>query len=96
MGDFMHYRGADVFGAFYLLDSSYLSVLWKPGLLGLLAFLLLWALFPKQIWFVYRHATDRFQVLCAAAMFVAFIGLVMIGIESGTSRPTGSTWSGSC
>jgi len=74
MGDFVHYRRADVFSAFCQLDPSYLSVLRKLGLLGLLPFLL----------------------LCAAAIFVAFMGLVLIGIESGTSRPTGSTWSGSC
>jgi O-antigen ligase len=83
LGDFVRYRIFPLRIPFPYLDSSYLQVLWKLGLLGLLPFLILYLLFLKRVWFVYRHATSEFQMLCAVSTFVAFVALAMIGIESG-------------
>jgi O-antigen ligase len=83
LGTFLHYRIADPRPGFPVMDNSYLNTVWKLGLLGLLPFLALYALFLKRIWFVYRHARDEFQMLCAAGTFVAFVMLIILGVESG-------------
>jgi O-antigen ligase len=82
LGDHVHYRLFNTETPLYILDSSYLTVLWKLGLVGLILLVGLYAVFLKRVWFVYRHAQSDFQVLCAAGTFVAFAALVMIGIES--------------
>lgn len=68
---------------FHHLDSSYLTVLWKLGLVGLAVFVALYVIFLQRTWYVYRHTTDTFQLLVAAGTFAAFVSLVIIGIESG-------------
>lgn len=83
LGDWVRYRLLFHAAPDYLLDFSYLTVLWKTGLVGLVPFLILYGLFMQRLWYVYRHATDEFQMLCAAATFTAFVALLMIGIESG-------------
>jgi O-antigen ligase len=66
-----------------MLDSSYLTILWKLGLLGLIPFVALFLRFLNRTWYVYRHARDDFEMLFALGTFAAFVSFIPIGLESG-------------
>lgn len=83
LGDFVRYRLLSDRIHRNLLDSTYITVLWKLGLVGLVIFCALYAVFLQRLYFVYRHAQNQFQIACAAGTFAAFIALIITGVESG-------------
>jgi hypothetical protein len=83
LGDHLRYRIIQVNEPLYFMDFSYMWVLWKMGIMGLIPLLGLYFVFLKRTWFVYRHTTDQFQRAAASGIFVAFIGLMITGFESG-------------
>lgn len=64
------------------LDVSYLNVLWKMGFLGLTAFLILYSVFMKRCWFVFKNSTNEFEKWSSLGIFTGFIGLLFTGILS--------------
>lgn len=83
IGDVVRYRIVYSSTPSMLLDSSYLTVVWKLGLIGIVIFLAIYFIFLWRVWFVYRNAQTDFQRATSVAVFVAFVALLMIGIESG-------------
>lgn len=83
LGDYLRYRIIPLPDSFFFMDSSYMWVLWKLGLIGIIPLFGLYAVFMKRVWYVYRHTEDRFQRCAAAGVFAAFVALLIIGFESG-------------
>lgn len=83
LADHVRYRVLPIPGGIYLMDLSYVWVLWRLGVLGMISFLGLYFIFMKRVWFVYRHTGDDFQRWTAAGVFVSFVALLLIGLESG-------------
>jgi O-antigen ligase len=83
LGDHLRYRLVPQPDYFFFMDFSYMWVLWKLGIIGLIPLLGLYFMFLKRTWFVYRHTADRFQRASASGILVAFIALLMVGFESG-------------
>jgi hypothetical protein len=83
LGDYLHYRIMPIPDRIFSLDFSYMWVLWKLGIAGLVPLLGFYFLFLKRTWFVYRQTTDLFQRAAAAGVLVGFVALLMLGFESG-------------
>ena len=83
LGDWLHYRIIRMRDQLFYMDFSYMWVLWKLGIIGLVPILGLYLLFLKRVWFVYRRTGDSFQRCVAAGVLVSFVALLLIGFESG-------------
>jgi cell division protein FtsW (lipid II flippase) len=83
LGDHLRYRIVPDVGNIFFMDFSYMWLLWKLGILGLVPLLGLYTILVRRAWFVYRHTDNRFRRATAAGVFVAFIVFLILGIESG-------------
>ncbi|MFA5032715.1 MAG: O-antigen ligase family protein [bacterium] len=64
------------------LDVSYLNVLWKMGIIGLLAFLGLYVVFVKRCWFVFKNSKYGFEKWSSLGILTGIIGLLFTGVLS--------------
>ncbi|MFQ5707892.1 MAG: O-antigen ligase family protein [bacterium] len=64
------------------VDSTYLTILWKMGIAGLLVFLFLYFLLLKKAFFIYRKEQDLFLRAFAVGMLSAFAAFLILGTIS--------------
>jgi O-antigen ligase len=64
------------------VDSTYLQLLWKFGIIGLLIFLGILALVLKKSIYIYRNTSSDFYKSFAVGMFSTFLGFAALGFIS--------------
>ncbi|MDD2890374.1 MAG: O-antigen ligase family protein, partial [bacterium] len=64
------------------LDMSYLNVLWKMGIIGLLTFLGLYIVFVKRCWFIFKHSENEFEKWSSLGILTGIVGLLFTGLLS--------------
>jgi len=64
------------------VDSTYLTILWKMGVVGLIAFLTLYFSLLRRALFIYRKAEDIFLKTFSIGIISAFVALLILGIIS--------------
>lgn len=67
---------------FSWMDSLYLNLLWKMGLIGLIIFLLIYYFFFKNVVKIFKSPKNNFQKWVSLGVLSAFISLIIISIES--------------
>lgn len=85
LGDFLRYQYFATLGRFnvYWLDNTYLQVLWKTGIIGLVLFLGFLTLFLKRAWFVLKNATTAFDKIIGSGIFFSFFALMISSLQCG-------------
>lgn len=66
----------------YWLDNSYLTILWKLGIIGLILFIGLYTVFMKRCWFVFKNTENEFEKWASLGIFVSFASLLAIAFLS--------------
>ncbi len=82
LGSTATYRIFGVYSTQNNVDSTYLTMLWKMGFLGLVVFLVLYWLFMKRAFLVYRHASTLFERIYSTGVLSAMSALLILGVIS--------------
>jgi len=64
------------------VDSTYLTILWKMGIAGLVIFLILYFLLLKRIFFIYQKTQDIFLRIFSIGVISTFIAFLTLGTIS--------------
>jgi len=64
------------------VDSTYLTILWKMGVIGLIPFALLYFLLLKRTFAIYRTEEDDFRRTISIGVLAAFLGFLVLGTIS--------------
>ncbi len=64
------------------IDSTYLTILWKMGIIGLIAFILLYFLLLKKAFLIYRRTENNFHKIFSIGLISSFVGLLILGTIS--------------
>lgn len=85
LADFLRYQYFPTMGRYnvYWLDSSFLQVLWKTGLIGLTIFSTFMILFISRSFFLLKHAQNIYDKIISSGIFFSMIMLIINGIQSG-------------
>jgi len=84
LADFVRYRYFPALGFpdIYLLDSTYLQLLWKTGILGLGFFLGVIGFSLARAWFILKNGRTNFDKIIGSSIFFSFLALAITGLES--------------
>ncbi|MEO0110689.1 MAG: O-antigen ligase family protein, partial [candidate division WOR-3 bacterium] len=83
LADFVRYRYFPTLGRFnvYLLDNTYLQLLWKTGILGLTLFLGMMGFFLARAWFILKKGRTTFDKIIGSSIFFSFLTLMISGLQ---------------
>ena len=83
MGDFVRYKiFVDTKKPINYLDSTWLYLLWKGGIIGFLLFGWLYFRFLKSSFFVLKNSQNILTRAISLGLIAGFIGLIFLGILS--------------
>lgn len=82
LGDTATYKFFGKYSTQSNVDSTYLTVLWKSGLLGMIVFMLLYLLLIRKSYTIYRQAQSAWIRAAAIGTIAAFCGLFTLGAIS--------------
>jgi len=82
LGDTATYRFFGEYSTQNNVDSTYLTILWKMGILGLFAFLLLYVTLLYRTFKVYRAVTGRLHAIFTITVLSAFAAYLILGTIS--------------
>lgn len=83
LADFVRYRYFPTLGRFnvYLLDNTYLQLLWKTGILGSILFLGMMVFLLLRAWFILRNGLTDFDKIIGSSIFFSFFTLMISGLQ---------------
>ncbi|MEO0116900.1 MAG: O-antigen ligase family protein [candidate division WOR-3 bacterium] len=84
LADFVRYRYFSSPGRpnIYLLDNTYLQLLWKTGIFGLIPFLGMLIFFLRRAWFILQKGRSDFDKTLGSSFFFSIFALIITGLES--------------
>lgn len=82
LGDSATYLFFGQYSTQYNVDSTYLTILWKMGIVGLIPFLILYCLLLKRAFLIYRKELDFFLKIFSIGMISAFTAFLILGTIS--------------
>lgn len=85
LADFLRYQYFPTLGRFnvYWLDNTYMQLIWKTGIIGILLFLIVLYYFLRRTWFVLRNANTPFDKIVGSSVFSSFVALAISGLQCG-------------
>jgi len=82
LGDRATYRFFGQFVTQSNVDSTYLTILWKMGIIGLIPFLVLYFLLLKRAFLIYRREQDVFLKIFSIGILSAITAFLILGTIS--------------
>lgn len=78
LGSFVKYKILQESHAkIYYLDSTWVYVLWKGGIIGFILFAWVFVMLLKGAWFIYRNSNEIKIKILGLGIFAAFIGFIV-------------------
>lgn len=82
LGDRATYRFFGQYATQTNVDSTYLTILWKMGIIGLIPFLVLYLLLLKRAFLIYRREQDVLLKIFSIGILSAFTAFLILGTIS--------------
>ncbi|MCG8605956.1 O-antigen ligase family protein [bacterium] len=82
LGDTATYKFFDRYSTQNNVDSTYLTILWKMGIIGLLPFIAVYILILKQAFLIYRRDRDMFSGFFSVGILAAVTSFLILGTIS--------------
>jgi len=82
LGDSATYRFFGQYATQTNVDSTYLTILWKMGIVGLIPFLVLYFLFLRRAFFIYRWEQNVFFKIFSIGILSAMTAFLILGTIS--------------
>jgi hypothetical protein len=82
-GDYLKYKlFSSMKAPHYYMDSTWLYVLWKTGIVGLMLYLWIYFRFCKATYFVLINTKNKYTKILSLGLIAGFIGLGFLGLLS--------------
>jgi O-antigen ligase len=82
LGDTATYNFFNTYSKQTNVDSTYLTILWKMGIIGIVPFLILYFLLLKRSYYIYRYSDVFFMKIFSIGILSAFTAFLILGIIS--------------
>jgi len=82
LGDTATYKFFGQYSTQNNVDSTYLTLLWKMGIGGLITLLILYFLLLRKAFFIFRNETELFFQIFSIGMLSAFSAFIILGVIS--------------